>query len=222
MTCDEAKPFLKNRKPPQVVEQHIAACEPCRKAAGAERAFQEAFLQTMREDPADRTAPRWRPRRLWVNLAAFGLGIAIPVLMITIFRTPSELGAEALIAHVAVAKGKAKVVETSGIADYVRREAQFDIQVPEGELEGARIARLGPVMAAHLVFRRGDDRISVLIFPRAKLRIFIDAAEALQSARSLFRPVNEYHMLVQAGDERIGVVIGKITESEARSLLTKF
>lgn len=215
VTCDEARSYLRHASVPQVVQRHLAECEPCRKAAGVERALRDALVS----EPRGRASLQLPISRLWVNILAFVLGIAVPVAVVVAFRAPAQLGPEALLAHTLIVRGKAKVAPESDIPAAVQRELGFAIDLPPGALEGLRFHRLGGVRAAHLVVRRGDEPVSVLIFPRAKLESFVDA---LQGAKSLSRSVGDYQMLVKAGDRLVAVAVGKLTESEARELLAPY
>lgn len=212
MTCDEAKPYLRNAAIPQIVEKHLAACESCRKIVATERAFREALTGDIPR--ARLTLPI---SRLWVNIMAFVLGIAIPVALVLAFRAPSQLGPEALIAHTLIVKGKVKVSSASDVSETVRQELGIDVVPPPGALEGLRFHRLGSIRAAHLVYRRGEEFVSVFVFPRSKLEGF---ADTLEGAKSLSRRVQEYHMLLKVGDGRVAIAFGKITEIEAQELLS--
>jgi hypothetical protein len=218
VTCEEAREFLHRRPLPKVVERHVAECAACRTTAEQERAFRDAYEQTMHAEPRARP---WRLpiSRLWLNILAFGFGIAIPVLLVLLMRSAREIEAEVLFLHALVIKGKVTAAERSDIIGYARREVGLELEgaLPQAELEGIRLARLGPVKAAHLLYRKGTEPVTLLVFARSDAEKFADLARDMR----LSRTVQDYYVRVQAGQRLVGVVLGRISEADARMFLER-
>lgn len=157
---------------------HVAGCSPCRatlehfgRLRGALRALPDAGPSIPRPKPAFR-----RGRRGWAALAAGALAasaaLAFAVRVSPLHRDAPPLRDE-LEAHHLRAFSRASPCEfESSDPGEVRRwllaRVGYDVDVPVipgAKLLGARRCKLGGVLAASLLYRRGDEALTVFFPP---------------------------------------------------------
>lgn len=176
---------------------HVAACRPCR-----ETLEQFADLRTaLRAIPDDAApgAPRRAVaasgrRRVWAWGAAGALAAAAALLLVVsvspLHGAASGLRDE-LEAHHLRAFSRASPCEfmssdAGAVRAWLRSRVGYDVDVPTipgAKLLGARRCKLGGVMTASLLYRRGDEALTVFL-PRAGTSADAEAARLAGSSSS--------------------------------------
>lgn len=175
------------------LEQHFNACERCRKAAAAERAFHQALQVTLpevdrKESDLWSAAAGYRPpprRRLAMNLIALGAGVAVPLLLLIgplAWRLSFE---DVLVLHHAQALQDGFATAVTGtpeaITAYLSESLGSVPILPEGSVfRGARPINAMGDPGHQLILDAGNLRISLFLFPPEALTRRPELSEAVR------------------------------------------
>jgi anti-sigma factor RsiW len=197
------------------VEEHLKACECCREAYLAERAFLSLIRDAAVVPPAptyteaclraalDReirksVRQRGRSRLPWIAAAA---GIAfvvfgLIVLGTTRYKMPDLVQLAVQHHQLSLRHPHALDViddDPAVVSELLERRLNFDVDIPrnspeEFQLVGGRVAQTANLRAAYVVYRVGDETVSLVITPPQEIRLA--GRDVISFRNILFHPAD--------------------------------
>jgi len=198
------------------IEIHLEACDSCRRALKAEKAFHGALQVTIRESDLKEAellsmaAEDRRPSRRWtINGVALTLGLAASLLL-TLFLFPRISFEEALVLR-HLEEGKMEVQGgREAVAKFVPARLELNVAFHDNlNYQGARMVQIKKTSAAQILLKVGNERVSLFIFSTEGMGDLKDGA------------FYDHTVAIERG-RLAAAVVGRIGLDEARSILAPF
>lgn len=166
------------------IEAHLVRCPACRSALDRQRDFRRTFgivypRQRMPERARRRLLRKLRPPRHWHGLGALSVALAASLAVVVggWALRPRGLPAEvqaAIATHGAAERGEPALDLASSdlpavnrwLREQLPRAVEIGVGPAELRLAGAASVQLGPDHAAWVLYRQGDEPVSLFVLPR--------------------------------------------------------
>jgi anti-sigma factor RsiW len=212
------------------VQTHLQECRYCRENFQAEAEYRELLRQHVAPNPAPefsrqcvsaalsreirqnrRNRSRWRPARLMAPSGVVAAAAVLVLAFVGVFSEPvPPLVRMAVANHRAYLDNPRSLQilsdDPAAVAAWVRAHVSFDLVlpadgVPDLRLVGAGVASDSDPQAVHLVYRLGNDTVSLLATPSREIRL--SGRDVIAFKNILFHPadVTGFHTL-QWSDRR--------------------
>lgn len=211
MTCDECRQHLvlaEDEGPvPAPAREHLERCVACQEyAQDGERLRKEIRMlaeterapRELREQVQsmfdERTSIKERRPRLWAGVAAAIVLLALTSYGLKWYYTerplkPDRLAREFISDHLNYLPGKEEIVSNSArdVAQWFQGRVDFPVrvpQLPDADLEGARVCQITGRKAALLHYRRKPDDTLISLFVAVEPQNFVLAGKSVETSSS--------------------------------------